>query len=176
MRKPVFPVMLVLLLLAGLVLATGAAGDEPDEVGIDVWRDGSSYTIGPGQVGVVRYGWAACSPGLVRVFIQASNFELALDGQTFLGPEDVDELWGAIEIYDTPPDWAEACLGKGRPAVARWRYVLDELGPGEYELHSTIWIDRSLVDGADYDGDGKIDKFTPEMFYDENVITITVLE
>jgi hypothetical protein len=168
--------MLVLLLLAGLVVATGVAGDEPQEVRIYPHRDGETYTIQPGQVGVIRYGWAACSPGLVRVFVGASNFELALDGQPFLGPEDGDELWGAIEIYDTPPDFAEDCLGRGRPAFAFWQYVLDALGPGEYELHSRIWIDHPLVDGADLDGDGKITVITPEMFYEDNVNTIIVVE
>jgi hypothetical protein len=174
MRKPVFSVMLVLLLLAGLVVATGAAGDGPEEVEILPWLDGETYTIEPGQVGVIRYGWAACSPGLVRVFITASNFEQTLDDTLLLTPEDVDELWGAIEIYDTPPAFAEDCMGKGRPAVARWRYVLDALEPGEYKLRSRAWIDHALVDGADLEGEGKITVITPEMFYEDNVNTIIV--
>jgi hypothetical protein len=110
----------------------------------------------------------------VRVFIRASNFEQTLDDTLLLTPEDVDELWGAIEIYDTPPDFAEDCMGKGRPAVARWRYVLDALEPGEYKLRSRAWIDHALVDGADLEGEGKITVITPEMFYEDNVNTIIV--
>lgn len=176
MRKPVFSVMLILLLLAGLVIATGAAGDEPEEVRIYPHQDGVTYTIHPNQVGVIRYGWGACSPGLVRVYISASSFELTLDGQPFLGPEDVDKLWGAIEIYDTPPQFAESCMGKGRPAFAFWQYVLDALEPGVYELGSRLWIDHPLVDGSDLDGDGKIDVITPDAFYEETVNTIIILE
>ena len=166
MRKPVFSVILVLLLLAGLVVATGAAGDEPEEVPIYTWTHGATYTIGPGQVGVLWFGWAACNPGLVGVFINASNFEVSIDGEVILTPEDVDELWPEPYIYETPPDWAENCMGKGRPAMAGWEYALDALGPGEYQLRTRMWLDHTLVDGADSDGDGKIDKYTPDDYMD----------
>lgn len=180
MRKPVFSVMLVLLLLAGLVVATGAAGDDLEEVRINPWRDGLIYTIQPGQVGVIRWGWAACNPGLVGVFIAASNFdETLVDAETLdevlhLAPGDVDDLWGEIEIFEDPPPFAEDCMGQGRPASAIWQFVLDSLEPGEYELRSRIWLDHTLVDGADNDGDGKIDKYTPDTFYKESVNTIIV--
>ena len=170
MRRRFFSVMLVLLLLAGLVVATGAAGDEPAEVRIYPWLNGVTYDIPPGQVGVIRYGWKACNQGLVRAFIGASNFEETLDGELLLTPEDIDGLWGAI----SPAGPMEACMGVGRPASAYWQYFLDALGPGEYELRSRMWIDHSLVDGADNDGDGKIDIFTPDLFYRDTVNTIIV--
>ena len=174
MKKSVFSVMLILLLLAGLVVATGAAGDEPEEVRIYPWLAGLTYDILPGQVGVIRYGWAACNPGLVGVFIGASNFEETLEGELILMPEDVDGLWGEIQIFEELPPFAEDCMGKGRPASAHWQHFLTALDPGVYELRSRMWMDHTLVDGADNDGDGKIDVFRPEDLYYDTVNTIIV--
>jgi hypothetical protein len=171
MRKPVFSVMLILLLLAGLVVATGAAGSE--EVNVTLWWDGET-TIGEGQVAVLRAGWGACSPGLVRAFTTAINFEVMLDGEQLLMPEDVDDLWGAIEIYDDPPSPFEACLGKAPRARAQWRYVLDDLPAGTYEVRTWWWMHHTVTDGGDTDGDGKPDLFTPENFYGETVNTIII--
>ncbi|NIV35474.1 MAG: hypothetical protein GWN58_40295 [Anaerolineae bacterium] len=171
MKNTAFSVVLVLLLLAGLVIATGAAGAE--EVPITLFWDGET-TISEGQVAVLRAGWGACNPGLVGVFIAASNFEVTLDGQPLLSPEDVDALWGEAEIFEEPPPFAEDCMGKGRPASAEWRFVLDGLDPGVHEVTCQIWIDHTLVDGADNDGDGKIDKMTPENYYFDTLNTIIV--
>lgn len=171
MRKPVFSVMLILLLLAGLVVATGAAGSE--EVDVTVWFEGETI-VEEGQVAVLRAGWAACSPGLVRAFISAINFEVTLNDAPLLSPEEVDGLWGTIDIYDEPPDFAEDCVGQGRPAHGQWRYVLDDLPSGTYEVHTSWWMDHLVIDGGDYDGDGKPDQFTPENFYGETVNTIIV--
>ena len=169
--------MLILLLLAGLVVATGAAGDEPEEVRIYPSMDGFTYDILPGQVGVLRVGWAACSQGLVGVWIAASNYEVTLfDAETqdeieHLTPEDVDVLWGPIELMSEP---MEACVGQSRNAYSLWHYPLDELGPGEYTLASSMWIDHTLIDGGDYDEDGRPDLFRPEEYYFDTVNTIIV--
>jgi hypothetical protein len=174
MRKSVFSLTLVLLLLAGLVVATGTAGAQPTEVRIYPYEDGWTYDIYPGQVGVVWAGWAACSPGLVRTWIGASNHELTLDEVTILTPEDGDELWSAIEIFESPPPFAPYCVGTGRPAMANWQYVLDGLAPGVYSLGSRIWIDHPLIDGADFDGDRRPDLLTPEEWYWATVNTVII--
>lgn len=171
MKKRTFLVMLVLLLLAGLVVASGAAGSE--EVNVSVWN-GGEITIGEGQVAVIRAGWAACSPGLVRAFISAINFEVMLDAELLLSPKDVDGLWGTIEIYDEPPPGMSACVGKGLPAHSAWHYVLDGLTPGTYEVHTSWWMDHTVIDGGDYDGDGIPDRFGPENFFGESTNIITV--
>ena len=171
MKKTVFSVMLILLLLAGLVVATGAAGSEEEP--IDSWWDGVT-TIGSDQVAVLRAGWGACNPGLVGALMAASNFEVTLDGEPILTPEDVDDLWGEVQIYETPPEFAETCMGKGRPAWAEWRYVLEELPIGTHTVNCQFWIDHTVVDGADRDGDGKLDKWTPDTFDGDTVNTITV--
>ena len=71
----------------------------------------------PGQVAVIRYGWGACNPGLVRVFVNGINFELKLDDTVILTPEDVDDLWSKATIHDPQPDWPE-CVGN-RPVGIR---------------------------------------------------------
>ena len=171
MSKKTISLTLMTLLLAALTLSTATAQSEVEEVRISPWLSGQEYVVGPGQVGVIRAGWAACTRGLVRVFINASNFELTLNGEPLLTPEQVDQLWGPIAPCETCPG---PCRGKQEPVSASWRYVLD-LPPGEYELHSTIWIDHPLIDGGDYDGDGAPDVFRPEDLYYDTLNTIVVL-
>lgn len=173
MNKTRLSVMLILLLLAGLVLATGAAGQEPAEVFISPWLDGFTYNIDSDQVGVLRAGWLACSQGLVNVWIAASNYEVSLNSEMILTPEDVDALWGPIE-FSEDPEWEEYCVGKSRLAVAYWHYPLDELGPGEYIMESSIWIDHTLIDGGDLDEDGRPDIYRPEEYRFDTVNTIIV--
>lgn len=171
MNKKSIPLALTILLLAALTFSTAAAQSEPEEIPITVWSNGS-HTVEPGQVAVVRAGWGACTPGLVRVFIKASNFELELDGTPLLSPDQVDELWGPVGPC---PTCMAMCLGNTEPKAASWRYVLTDLPPGEYALRSTIWIDHKLTGGSDYDGDGKPDFFYPDEYYFETLNTITVL-
>ena len=176
MKKTAFSVTLVLLLLAGLVVAASAAGDENEEIIIIPWREGQTYDIypGEGETGVIESGWGACTVGLVRVYIKASNYELALNDDTILTPEQVDTLWGPIEPEEPAPPYEDVCKNKTAGFRASWRLALDWLEPGEYELHSRIWIDHTLIDGGDYDGDGKPDLVTPDEYYFDTDNTIIV--
>ena len=169
-NRKFIPLALTVFILAALTFSTAAAQSEPEEVLITVWSNGS-HTVNPGQVAVVRAGWGACTPGLVRVFIQASNFELELNDSPFLSPDQVDELWGPVGPC---PTCMTVCLGNTEPKAASWRYVPD-LPPGEYTLRSTIWIDHKLTGGSDYDGDGAPDFFYPDAYFSETLNTITVL-
>jgi hypothetical protein len=174
MRKASFAVLLSLLLLSGLVAATGVAGDGNGEIIITPWKKDQTYHIHPGQIGVIESGWGACTAGLVRVYIKVSNYELALNGETILTPEQVDTLWGPIEHHEPDPGYEDVCNNKTAGFRASWRYALDGLQPGEYDLHSRIWIDHTLIDGGDYDGDGKPDLITPDSYYYDTHNTIVV--
>lgn len=176
MNKPFVSLVLVMLLVASLVIATAAAASEPEEVIITPWMDGQEYTIGPGQLGVIRAGWGACSRGLVQAYINASNYELSLNDTTLLTPEQVDELWGPMGPFVPAPPNEDACPGNTKPMRASWQYPLTDLAPGTYTLHTLIWIDHPLIDGGDYDGDGKPDLFTPENLYYNTENTIIVVE
>jgi len=61
------------------------------------------------------------------------------------------------------------------PAWAEWQYVLPELAPGVHQLDTRMWPDHSLIDGIDWDGDGRPDPFTPKGATRHTVITITVV-
>ena len=174
MNKALVAFVLTMLLLSGLVICSVAAGSEPVEVIITPWRDGEVYIIGPGEVGVIRSGWGACTGGLVQAYIKASNYELALDDVLLLTPEQVDELWGPPEPFVPDPPYEDVCPGKTRPMRARWRHPLSGLAPGSYQLHSLIWTDHPLIDGGDYDGDGRPDLFQPEDLYYDTLNTIIV--
>jgi hypothetical protein len=171
-KKTRFSAVLSLLLLAGLVVAMGVAGDEPEEVVITVWN-GGVYDIDTGDTVVIRAGWGACNPGLVRMFVNAVNFEVTLDDTIILTPEDVDDLWGKVTRYDPQPDWPE-CVGGGPRAYAEWRSELPMLEPGSYELRTRWWLEHPIIDGGDYDGDGRPDQSRPGDWGNDSLITIHV--
>lgn len=162
------------LLLSTLMIATAAAQTDQEDLVITVWWNGS-YEATTDQTVVLRAGWGACTPGFVRPFIKASNFELTLDGEVLLTPEQVDDLWSKPE----PAEGLEAYCGYiQNPHSAEWRYELDTSGlePGvTYLIRTTVTLDRPVYDGGDYDGDGKPDKF-PAGLYAETENTLTILD
>jgi hypothetical protein len=171
MKRAAFSVALVLLLLAGLVVATGVAADEAPVV-VPLWRS-ATHEVGPDQDIVLLYGWSACNRGLVHAFVNASNLEVALDGVVILSPQDMEELWSPVMGYDPPVQWPE-CLAKGPPSKALIEYVLSGLEPGTYMLYASFWLNHPVVDGGDWDGDGKIDRYTPET-YDGGTLNIIIV-
>ena len=79
-----------------------------------------------------------------------------------LPPEEVESLWGQIE----PSQFSDpgcSCRGGKDPYAAHWQYELpQDLAAGNYDLVTTIQIDHTVVDGADCDGDGKVERYSPE--------------
>jgi hypothetical protein len=170
--------LVLAILLFSISMSQGAgAQSEPEEVEITVWyTDPDHFDIAPGQVAVIRAGWAACTPGLVRAFIEASDFEAILyddAGQQVIGltSEDIDRLWGPVV---PSPGVQASCQGNQEPDSAERRYVLRDLPPGTYTLHSSLRMKHPLIDGGDYDGDGRPDRFYPQDLDFDNVHTITV--
>jgi hypothetical protein len=177
-NRKVIALVLTSLLLATAAMPAAAALAVPDEVPIFPYAEYETYTVGPGQVGVIQFVWGACTRGLVNVFMKGSNFELELlgaDGSPYLfvSPADIDILWGTIEPIEDPEGY---CRGGQKPGLATWRYPLTDLPPGEYELHSKAWIEHPMTDGCDYDGDGTPDVLRPEELAGETVNYITVRE
>jgi len=155
----------LLALLLSMMLSTATA---QEEVEITVWNDGQT-TIEPGQVAVLHAGWAACNKGLVYAWMNASYFEVWLDGELLLTADQVYDLWGSVQ----PSPAAEVvCIPKPNFHSAEWRYALADLPAGEYELRSISTVTHPVHDGGDYDGDGRPDMFTPETYYMETVNTI----
>jgi hypothetical protein len=167
--KKAMSLMLLALLLA-MMLSTVTAQEE--EVEISVWKNGETFTIAPGQVAVLRAGWAACNKGLVHAWMNASYYEVWLNGDLLLTADQVYDLWGSVQPI---PRIGGECIPKPNPHSAEWRYVLADLPAGEYELRSIITVTHPVPDGGDYDGDGQPDLFTPETYYMETVNTIVVV-
>jgi hypothetical protein len=162
---------LALLLLTVLLVSPLSVRAEPDEVYINVLHKPRERTVRPDQT-VILYGrWGACSPGLVRMFMTASDIELTLDEAVLLGPEEVRELWGEP---GSPEPWA-FCMGRQDILWAYWYHPLGTLELGTYELVTTVALNHPVHDGADYDLDGSPDQ-VPAGHWLHKEITIIVEE
>jgi hypothetical protein len=178
MNRSTLYLAMAVLLLATLLISTVAVSADQPPVEITLWSADWSpkyHEAGKDQTVILRAGWGACTPGWVYPFVWASNFEVTLDGALLLSPNQVDELWSD----PAPASGLEAYCGyKQNPHSAEWRYQLDTSGlePGiEYLIHTVVTLDHPVRDGADYDGDGKPDKF-PAGLYDESIHTLVILD
>lgn len=103
---------------------------------------------------ILATGWGACTRGLVKAWINASSYEWYLDGNPIPIAGDQDSYWGPIELSGFAPN----CIaGPGTSWRSSWRYPIGSLPAGTYTIRLTALIDHKIIDGADYDGDGKPD-------------------
>jgi hypothetical protein len=175
MFRRIFQLGSIFLLLVSVTIP--AAASELVEVPIPPYTMGEHYTIGPGEVGVIEFGWLACTRGLVNVFVKASYFEFELiqsDESPYLvvTQDEIDDLWNPIEPAGFTHEW---CRGGQKTSFSSWQVKLFDLPPGEYELHFMGGIKHSLTDGGDFDGDGTPDVFHPEDYGGNTINYITVL-
>jgi hypothetical protein len=161
--------MLTLASVVVLVVGSTAALAKGEQDEVWIWPlsqfDGTTYTVCPGQVGVIRHGWAAASAGLVRAFWRGLNQEYILtreDGwsRTIYSEEARQHL----TPIERAPEWDEVCFTH-RAMVSRLLYYLEDLEPGNYTLRSQVWLDHRLTDGCDsLDQDGLPDIVEGELF------------
>ncbi len=169
----VLTLTLILVLTVGLLAVMGQPGE--GEVWISPLSPGMEYTIHSGEVGVIRWGWAAATSGLVQAFWRQANQEFVLtreDGWSLtISTEEARQHLTPIE---RAPGWDEVCFDH-RAMVSRVMYYLWDLEPGDYTLRSRVWLDHRFTDGCDgVDQDGKPDKFEGVLFNTE--VYIQVLE
>ena len=123
---------------------------------------------------VIGYGWAACTPGLVRTYLSAMHHEIRVDDVVISIADGKDQYWGPI-TENPDANLAPCIAGNKRTGwSAHWRYPLGTLTPGEHEVYFYHWLDHPVIDGGDYDGDGKVDIFNG--LIQERTITIIVSE
>ncbi|MEA3336680.1 MAG: hypothetical protein U9R25_12270 [Chloroflexota bacterium] len=129
--------------------------------------------------------WGGCTKGLVRAFSKgAASIAMEVVGPggsvAMLEPHS-RQYWERPELLDwpdLPADEAaqlaqEFCIPSSDVLWAvMWYYSLGTLDPGDYDLHFVYTVTHSMPDGADWDGDGKPDKSTPENFHLEADVTI----
>ena len=148
---------LVILVLIGVLLvpfATAFAKSEP----VYISPFGSEYTVSSKDELVVRYGWVACSKGLVNDFIDSSTHSVFLDGvlttqtnqkttSNWVVPYKV-EGGGEGCLWDVADGWR-----------SDWEYSLGKLNPGTYQLVVYRTLDFAVIDGYDINGDGTVYPF-----------------
>jgi len=114
---------------------------------------------------VLATGWGACTRGLVKAYINASTYEWYLDNLPISIAGGQDNYWGPIEFSGSSP----TCLaGPGTAWVSHWRYSIGSLPAGTYVISLTTVTSHKIIDGGDYDGDGKLD------FYEGGSSEVTV--
>lgn len=123
---------------------------------------------------VLRHGWGACTFGLVKLYLSAVHTELTIDGELVSTADGKDIYWGAISNVPDA-DWSACIAGNQHTAsTVDWRYPLGVLPPGEYVIHFYYWLERPIIDGGDYDGDGHMDWIGGVL--KDRTFTIVVLE
>ena len=148
--------------------SSGWDGPIPTTYNIKPWW--SDVTVRAVDEVNLNLGWGACTPGLVKTFQQAAHIDITINGEP-LYPEGDDGLyWGTIEPLEL--DGCKAAPNDEQGSVSRWGYTLSPLEPGIYEVYVHYWLAHPIVDGGDWDGDGKIDKF--EGTFVENTVLIVV--
>jgi hypothetical protein len=153
-RKPVV-LASTLVLLALLAFATVAtqAQDGPYEI---LLRDPGEHEVPAGRTITLHGRWGGCRSGLVRAYIKGSHTLVTLDGEPLLSPEQIEQLWGPIIVHGTD----DACMIGDTIYISHWYYELTLPPRGEpYVIHTEFFLDHPLVDGGDWDGDGKMDLF-----------------
>jgi len=117
------------------------------------------YTVSSKDDVVIRYGWSACSKGLVNDYIDATSRTFYFDGMLISNAQIHDRsYWGMP--YERESGTGSPCLWSvDKDWVAYWEYDLGKLRPGDHTLDLEHTYAFSIIDGGDYDGDGAVDVF-----------------
>jgi hypothetical protein len=160
-----YPRVFLLVGIALLLLTTPSVAqpiDTPILLSPFIQPDGSTVTVSSDQEIMFVSGWAACTPGLVRSFIQAIHLEWTINDQPTPPFAEANRYWEKISKMESAPGFhCEA--GNGSVWQSLWLYPVGTLEPGSYQVHSRAWLAHPVLDGSDSDGDGKKDKYSGEL-------------
>ena len=162
-------VISVLLCLAFAPISATAFAQSPDSVEINpLYVD--EITVSTDQELILRVGWGACTRGLVQAYITAAHYEWTLDGAPIFLDEETAQYFGPIE----PMGPSDTCVaGNGTLWASFWRYPMGTLDAGTHEISVHQWLDHPVIDGGDYDGDGRLDRFTDQAW--DGTVTVHVV-
>ena len=169
MNKKLF-VISVLLCLALVPISATTFAQSPESVEINpLFLD--QVTVSTDQELILRAGGGACTRGLVEAYITAAHYEWYLDGVPIFLGEGTAQYFEPIEVIG-PVDWCVA--GNGTMWGSFWRYSIGPLAAGTYEISVLQWLDHPVIDGADWDGDGRLDRHGDTPW--EGTVTVSVVE
>jgi hypothetical protein len=152
-------IAVVIVLSLAIALITTASAQTGNQVLLKPTIVPHEITVTSEDELILHTGWGACTYGLVKAWINASNYYWYLDDESILPAEDVNNYWGPITGPIEPEGPSTCIAGPGTGWVSYWTYSIGSLPVGTYEVKLTIDTDHKFLDGGDYDGDGKIDFF-----------------
>jgi hypothetical protein len=163
MSRKVLLSILMVIVATGLVFTIAFAQSSQN---IYPFFGGAHYYVFTDTSLAIHWSWLAASPGLVRVYLRASNHAYLLtddsDGTVVRSvvPSAAEGYWGPVQVLEEPGVWADICRGQ-RISLATWHYSLGTLPPGDYTLTTIPTITHTLTDGCDGDSDGRPDIWRP---------------
>jgi hypothetical protein len=148
--------------------SSGWDGPIPTTYNINPWW--SDVRIRTEDEVILNLGWGACTSGLVKAFQQAARIDITINGEPLYPEGDDDLYWGPIEPMEL--DGCKAAPEGDQASVSRWQYTFSPFETGIYEVDVHYWLAHPIIDGGDWDGDGKMDQYEGTLV--ENMIMIIV--
>jgi hypothetical protein len=151
MARPITLLTAVILLMA--VIAPMSAHAQPNVLDFNVYifLDGGTVTIPEGEDVYPFYAWDAGTPGLVKMYIKASNVDLTLydsDGNVVwtIDPDTADDYWSELLSIPAEPEiWGIEC-NKKLFWISFWSANMGPLEAGTYTLVTTHSLDHPVND------------------------------
>jgi hypothetical protein len=123
----------------------------PTTYNINPWWSEETVRTDDDVILYVRNG--ACTRGLVESFQRAAHIDVSINGEPLFPQGDEIQYWGLIESMDI--DGCKAARHGKNASMSYWQYQLSPLEPGIYDVYVHYWLDHPVIDGGDWDGDGK---------------------
>ena len=162
-------IVISVILILAITPATSVSAQTGDQVLVTPYFQ-DEITVSTEDELILASGWAACTPGLVKAWINASYYQWYMDSTPILPEEDAFNYWGPIEPRGSSPS---CIIGTGNIWGSSWRYSIGSLTAGTYVISLTYGSDHKMIDGGDYDGDGHLDFFEGER---EKAVIVHVVE
>ena len=150
-----FATMLIVVALVTPAAHVANADDTATHGPVYPWtQEWQEFTVNVDDTVLLGARWGACISGLAWSARSALSYDYSIDGE----PVATEFVWDRPVAEPSVPALNQ-CIAGPNDGVLWWIYaeypiVFDE--PGTYELSVVVSSSRPLIDGADWDGDDKI--------------------